>query len=343
MKTDKRTYRHLKNMEHICSFDRENAIAHVPLYYASPEEMLDIHVSRPDRPVVSDDTIDYIRDIISNIPDDFQVDISLVIDDYGPYDHQQLMDSLRATIENTYYYHDEKRRQSNVLAIFFLIIGFLVLCIDVIGCFAGWFGEDDSVGITIIDTVACIFAWIFLWEGSALLLLTYEEDSHIFSRQMQRFHKVDFSGPDGNPRSSMDQDQFYDGWVHLSFREVFSRSYILFSNAILAATMILEILRCCANLSTLSVPDMILYLFSWAVILLLVICNVSFYMNKGKWQDYALPVSVGVLICNLGYIGLFLTGITDSGEYFPFCCVFSAALIVNIICLKYMKKLSVEI
>ena len=270
MKISKRTYRQIKNLGQKCTFDTEKKVAYIPLHYSSPDDLLDEHLSWPDKPVISDETIDYLRDIVSVVPDMFSVEISLTVDDYGIYTHDQLIDALRVTIENTYYYHDEKRRQTNVLSVFFIIIGFLTLTVEVMGGVAGWLGEKGSIVRSIVETLLDVMTWVFLWEGCALLLLTYENESTLFSREMQRFNKVNFKNSDGKILVSMDENQFYEGWVHLGKREAFARGYILFSNAILLASLILYIVRFFASKHMLTGVDVIVQVANWILILVLV-------------------------------------------------------------------------
>lgn len=104
-------------------FDLAKRIATVPLYYKTPDDLLDEHLSRPGKPVISDAAIDYLLDIIKDIPKEFTVNISLTVNDYGEYDHQQLLKAIQTTVENTYYYYDENRRKDIVLSVLFIIIG----------------------------------------------------------------------------------------------------------------------------------------------------------------------------------------------------------------------------
>lgn len=343
MKISKRTYRQIKNLEQKCTFDTENKVAHIPLHYASPDDLLDEHLSWPDKPVVSDEAMDYLRDIVSVVPDMFSVEISLTVDDYGIYTHDQLMDALRVTIENTYYYHDEKRRQTNVLSVFFIIIGFLTLTVEVMGGTAGWLGEKGSMVRSIVETLLDVMTWVFLWEGCALLLLTYENESTIFSREMQRFHKVNFMNADGKLLVSMDKNRFYEGWVQLGKREAFARGYILFSNAILLASLILHIVRFFASKHMLIGVDVVVQVANWVLILLLVISNASFYLDKGKLKNCALALSVVTLVFNVLSSALFSARLLSNTMFMVFNGIFILGLILNIICVVYMKKQMVEI
>lgn len=343
MKISKRTSRQIKNLEKHCNFDMENKVAYVPLHYATPEDLLDVHLSWPGKPVVSDEAVDYIRDVASAVPDMFSIEISLTVDDYGIYTHEQLMDALRITLENTYYYHDEKRRHNNVLSVFFILIGFLALTIEIIGGLAGWFGEKGTIARSIIETLAEVMTWVFLWEGCALLLLTYENESTIFSYQMQRFHKVSFKDSNGNILISMDKEKFYEGWIYLEKKEAFARGFILFSNAIFLATLILHVVDFFASKHMLNGLDISLYIVDWILIVLLVISNISFYLDFGKLKKYALALSIIVLVYNVLNAVLYTTELLNDKAYFVCNCIFTLGLIVNIICIKYMNKQKVEI
>lgn len=343
MKISKRTHRQIKNMERICTFDMENKVAYVPLHYETPKDLLDEHLSWPGKPVISDAAVEYIQKVIADIPDAFSVEISLTVDSCDDYSYEQLLEALRVTIENTFYYHDEKKRQNNVLSVFFIIIGFLALSIEVIGGFAGWFGEKGTIARSIIETIADVITWVFLWEGCALLLLTYENESTVFSYQMQRFNKVSFRNKDNEILISMDKNQFYEGWIYLSRKEAFARGFILFSNAIFMATLVLQVVECFTSLSSISGKDMVWYVISWILMILLVISNVSLYLDKGKIKKHAMLLSIIVLAFNAASIFLYEIHMLTSTPYFVFNCLFMLALVINIICIAYMRKQSVEI
>ncbi|MDO4938405.1 MAG: hypothetical protein Q4E54_00380 [Lachnospiraceae bacterium] len=343
MKISKRAYRQIKNLEKICTFDIENKVAYVPLHYDTPEDLLDIHVSWPDAPVISDDAIDYIQEIISSVPDMFSVEISLTVDDCGIYTYEQLIDALRATIENTYYYHDEKKRNNNVLAVFFIIVGFLALSIEVIGGMAGWFGEKGTMMRSFIETVADVITWVFLWEGCALLFLTYENESTVFGEDMQRFHKVSFRNRDGKLLVSMDKNQFYESWVKVGKREEFSRCFVLLSDVIFLASLIIQIVMFIAAEPAATGISVLLNAVNWVLTLLLVISNVSFYLDKGKLGKYAFAFSVAAFVYNVLDVVLYTSHFLNDTAGFIFGCIFIVGLLVNSICIAYLKKQKIEI
>lgn len=343
MELSKRTLRRIRNMAHICDFDTDAGIALVKLHYKTPDELVDVHLSRPGVPVVSDEAVDYLRAIIADIPKEFKVDFSLTIDDYGAYSHVQLLNSLRATIENTFYYHDEARKKDSVLAVVFIIAGILFLSLEVAGGLAGWYGAGGSLSRSIIETVLDVFVWALIWEGGALLLLTYENDSTLFSRDMKRFHGVRFNDAQGVTLSAIDREQLYKGWIYLGTREAFARSFILFSNAALLALLSVEIMECVTGIEAFGRIGVFGFIVSWLLLLALALSNIGVYREKGRLRKIALPLTIAALALNIMsvFFGIF-TGRVGT-RYFVLDCLFIVFLAANLVCLMYMRKLHVRI
>lgn len=339
----RRTQRRMRNTEGIFSFDTEKKVATVPLHYDTPDDLLDIPVSSPDAPAISDDALDYIRNVISDVPEEFHVDIPITVDDYGGYTPSRMMDSMRAAIENTFYYHDEKRRENNVLAAFFIIVGLLALSIEIIGGSSGWFGADGSASKVILETITDVLTWVFLWEGAAILLLTYENESTAFSREMHRIHRMSFETADGTQCAFLDKNTFYKGWIYLSPKEAFARGYILFTNALILAAAVLQVVRCIALRDSLSAGEIVLHAANCVLAILLVIANVSLYLDMGHLRKYAFPLSAAVLLFNVVCAVLYLVKILNSPVFFVFNCIFALALMLSMLCIKYMARQIVEV
>ena len=343
MKISKRSSRQIQNLAKICSFDTEKKIASVPLHYQTAEELLDTHLSRPEIPVISDETVDYLLEVISDIPEDFSVEYVLTIDDSGEYTHEQLLEAIRITIENTYYYHDEKKRQDNVLGAFFLIIGFLALTVETLGGLAGWLGERGSVVRIIIETLLDVVTWVFLWEGAAIILLTYENESTFFSHHMQRLNKMIIKNADGQKALSMDSRQFSKGWVVVGNKEAFARGFILLSNTIFLASLIWQIFGLLTSLQTGTTAEIIFCLAECILIILLVISNISFYLDIGKMKKYALGISVVVLLYNIATLIYYRSSFANGAAEWIFSVIYIIGLILNVLCINYMNKQNIEI
>lgn len=343
MELSKRVLRQVENLSDKFDFDMEKRVATIPLHYETPEELIDVHLSSPGKPVVSDDAIDYLCEVVSFIPKEFTVDFKITIDDYGEYDHAVLMNSLRATIENTYYYYDENRKKDNVLATIFLILGILLLALETIGGMTGWYGAAGSISDTIIETVMDVLVWVFAWEGAALLLLTYGNESTQFYKAMERFNGISFLGNDGEVLIRLDEEEFYKGWIYLGGREKFARNYILFSNAALLTILSVLTVEVFAGLESFDTIDLTGFGISWVLTVLLVLSNIAFYKESGRLGKCALVCSIVSMVyavitfiynaCWDGFVSTHAIG----------NLILFVVLLINVICLRYMKKQNVEV
>ncbi len=343
MKLSKRVRRQVENLSKTFEFDMDRRVAIIPLYYDTPEELIDVHLSTPGKPIVSDDAVDYLCEVVSFIPKEFTVEIKLIIDDYGEYSHETLMNALRATIEDTYYYYDENRKKDNVLAMVFLILGILFLALETIGGMTGWYGESGSVCNTIIETVIDILVWVFAWEGAALLLLTYRNDSTQFYKAMERFSGISFWDKEGNALSCLEQEEFYNGWIYLEGREVLSRNYILFSNTALLAILSILTVEVVAGIETFDTVDIVGFGISWVLTVLLVLSNIAFYRESGRLRDCAFACSIISMtyavisfIYNTYWDGFISTHAMGN-------LILFIVLLIDAICIRYMSKQSVEV
>lgn len=343
MELSKRVLRQVENLSQTYEFDMQRRVAIIPLHYETPEELIDMHLSRQGMPVVSDDAIDYLCEVISYIPKEFTVEFKLTIDDYGSYDHKAIMSALRATIEDTYYYYDEKRKKDNVLAVIFLILGILMLALETVGGMTGWYGAEGSISDSIIETVIDILVWVFAWEGAALLLLTYGNDSTQFYHDMERINAISFLDAEGNVLISLDQEEFYKGWIYLGAKEAAARNYILFSNAGLFAILSILTVEVFAGLETLDTLDRVSFAISWVLIVLLVLSNISFYKETGRLKKCALGCSVLCLLYTVVFLiyNVYWEGFLSAYSIGDFVLVLVMA--VNIVCIWYMNRQNVEV
>ena len=342
MELSKRTLKQIKNLSNVCEFDLQNMTATVQLHYADLSDFIDIHLSRPEKPVVSDIAVDYILDIISDIPKEFNVDFHLTVDDYGEYTHEHILEALKLTVENTYYYYDDTRKKDNVLAVIFIMLGVIIFAINSVGGDSGWFGSADSINKSIIGVVLDVLTWALLWEGAAILLLTYANESTVFGKCMRRFNGILFKDKSGNTLSSMDRDGFYKDWIYLKTGEGFSRSFILFSNVFLFLLISVEMLEFAGN-RIYSGNTFWTYLLNWILIFALMVSNISFYREKGKFKKLALPVSLVAMLYNLYFVVYGIVSKIPPNKNFVISCLFFICIAVNVVCIIYMNKQNVTI
>lgn len=344
MNISKRHLRQMQSLENVCDFDFKEKIATIQLNYESVDEILDEHLSKPGKPVVSDEVSEYLSNLIAVVPKWFNVDFSLHISDYGDYKYENVLKALNANLENTFYYYDDSRKSDNVLSVIFILIGLAFLALNVISCDLHWFGPEGSMGASIFESLFDIAAWVFVWEGGAILFLTYDEDSTLFRKELKRFYALQLKDKDGNLLYSADSKTLYNDWINVKKGESFSRNFILISSTfILAITCILSV-EYIGSFGILDTTEKILFPVLFGFAILGTSSNISFYLEKGKLREYALLLSCCLFFLNAIYVIFGFIVSEGSNISVPviasFLCIILA---INIGCLIYLRKQNISI
>ena len=343
MELSKRTLRRINNMELDIDFDLEKGIATVPLYYETPGDLLNERRSRPGKPVISGDALESLLKTVTEIPKEFMVAFNLVVEDYGDYDHDQLLKAVEKSIENTFYHYDDDRKKDNVLAVILMIIGLLILSFQVIGDHYGLFGAEGAVSTDMISCILEILAWICIWEAGALLFLTYDNDSTFFRKELRRIHSIRFYTGSGEVLSSMYKDDLVKKMVSVGKKELIARNFILFTYPLIIALTVVEIGDSASQIADLNGWYMLSYGFTWAMVVLLAIANISFYREKGPLKKLVLPLSLVALVYMIiSIIGWIAEGAFDN-IFFYLDSFGTILLLINIFCLLYLRKQSVDV
>ena len=343
MELSKRTLRWIENMGSDIDFDLEKKIATVPLYYETPDDLLNVRRSRPGKPVISRDALNSLLDTIKEIPKEFTAEFSLIIDDYGEYDHHQLLEAIQKIIENTYYYYDEDKKKDNVLAVILLIIGVLTLCFQVIGGFYGFLGTEGAISTDIIDYMLDSLSCVFIWEAGAVSFLNYGNDSTLFHKELRRIHGIRFAAATGEVLSSVDKATVCKKWVSVGKGERIARNFILFTYPLIIALTVTEIGESASQLENLDIGYVFSYAFTWAMVVLLSISSISFYRGKGPLRKWTLPLSlIAFAYMVVSFIGWFVSGDIHN-VFFYLDSIGTILLLINIICLIYMRKQNVDV
>ncbi len=343
MELSKRTLRWIENMGSDIDFDLGKRIATVPLYYETPDDLLNVRRSRPGKPVISRDALDSLLDAVKEIPKEFTVEFSLIIDDYGEYDHDQLLEAIQKSIENTYYYYDEDKKKDNVLSVIFLIIGIMILCFQMIGGYYGLLGEEGTISTDVVNSLLDSFSCVFIWEMGAVLFLTYGSDSTLFHKELRRIHGIRFVTKTGEVLSSVDKATVSKKWISVGKGERIARSFILFTYPLILALTVIEIGESASQLENLNIGYVFSYAFTWAMVVLLSISSISFYRGKGPLRKWTLPLS----LIAFAYMIISIIGWFASGEihniFFYMDFLGTILLLINIFCLIYMRKQNVDV
>ena len=187
------------------------------------------------------------------------------------------------------------------------------------------------------------FSCIFIWEAGAVLFLTYGNDSTFFHKELRRIHGIRFTTETGEVLSSVDKATVCKKWVSVGKGERIARNFILFTYPLIIALTVTEIGESASQLENLDIGYVFSYAFTWAMVVLLSISSISFYRGKGPLRKWTLPLS----LIAFAYMIVSIIGWFASGEihnvFFYLDSFGTILLLINIICLIYMRKQNVDV
>lgn len=178
MKVSRRTLRRMENLKGVCEFDTKTGVAVPRIHYGKAEEILDTAMSRKEIPVVRPDAVEYIQQILDGVPQEFDVRISLTIDDCQGYDRQTLLEAYNRAIETMEYTDASENKKKKRRMAFFAVIGLVFLAAAIIANKNNWFGGAGKA----LSMVAVILI--------ELLFEVYFEESLIFFTVIRGYRKV---------------------------------------------------------------------------------------------------------------------------------------------------------
>ncbi|MCQ2751527.1 MAG: hypothetical protein MJ189_00225 [Coriobacteriales bacterium] len=344
MNLSKRTLKQIKNLQDYCDFDIDKRIATIHLNYDTPLDLIDPHLSHDDKPVVSDATTAYIQELIHDIPKEFKIEFMLSIYDYQNYSPESLINALNNTIESTYYYFDEERKKYNALAVIFILLGIVFLAINVVGGAWEWFGQKESTSAEVAESLLDILTWVFIWEGGAIIFLTYENASHIFNRDISRLQKVSFSDSHDKRLGTLDKERVERSLNYVKKGELLARNFILASTAIILAICTIDTLENIVNIQEMSFVSIISGLLQ--IISLIFVCVVIlFYYRENNVAKKLTPIICGIyiIVVIVDIVFLFITDASYAPKLIFYDFMLLAVMIADLICMFYLRRFDVEV
>ncbi|MDO4938404.1 MAG: hypothetical protein Q4E54_00375 [Lachnospiraceae bacterium] len=121
----------MENLKKICDFDTETGIATLHVHYDSVEEIVDSSKGDKDNPWIRDEAIDYINELMSFIPMEFDVRMSVTIDDYQDYDPDNLLEAYETVCRIRGYSEENHNKKKKTIMLCFIPVGLILLFLTV--------------------------------------------------------------------------------------------------------------------------------------------------------------------------------------------------------------------
>ena len=176
--------------------DEENKIITINVHYDKASDFLNTSIGNNNNPIIRDEALENVNNIIQSIPVVYKVRINFDIKDYENYNPKNIIQSFNDTLELNQYTSRRLRQRKNLIAATLILVGVILLCFMVIGKNKIWFGEGIKAEV-IAETIN-IAAWVFVWEAVSMLFLEKSEQKIFALRIRTRVSEIAMLETDRN-------------------------------------------------------------------------------------------------------------------------------------------------
>ena len=166
----------------------------VTLHYPSVEDIL-VNELESDCPVFKDEIMEPVNQILNNIPRGYHADFLLVIDDYGEYSPQQIINSFNRMIENGHYRYKISTEKNYRKTAVLLLSGLLLVLLLVMGRISGWWEDSSDLWESLSDYTIDVIACVIIWEGVWMAFIDHSREEnyeYIISRKLSNIFLCKF-------------------------------------------------------------------------------------------------------------------------------------------------------
>ena len=176
----------IEGLKKAFSLNEETNTFSVTLHYPSVEDIL-VNELESDCPVFKDEIMEPVNQILNNIPRGYHADFLLVIDDYGEYSPQQIINSFNRMIENGHYRYKISTEKNYRKTAVLLLSGLLLVLLLVMGRISGWWEDSSDLWESLSDYTIDVIACVIIWEGVWMAFIDHSREEnyeYIISRKL---------------------------------------------------------------------------------------------------------------------------------------------------------------
>lgn len=283
--------------------DEENKIVTINVHYDKASDFLNTNIGNNDNPIIRDDALENVNNIIQSIPVIYKVKINFDIKDYENYDPKNIIQSFNDTLELNQYTSRRFRQRKNLIAATLILVGVILLCFMVIGKNKTWFGEGIKAEV-IAETIN-IAAWVFVWEAVSMLFLEKSEQKIFALRIRTRVSEiVMLENSTNNILACETSESIFGKWDNESKLKRYSKMATLISSMILIFSSIFTVY----DLTSFIFSGTSFNLYSWIVVIVYFVSLIAYlfagiagirrYVGKTGGISKMMGVYVAILLFN---------------------------------------------
>ena len=226
---NKQQLRQVELMKKRFNVDEEKKLVDLTLNYETASEVLITNLDTK-VPTFDRDKFSRIKEIISEFPNDYKVNLDITIQDYEGYKPEEMLEGFNDAVELTIYSGNKDNRIKWLKTIFLMIAGILVLFFIANGIIQSWAGISTTAA-EVLREVLDISAWVFVWQAVSLAFLTPSEDRIISTTLKYRLNNVILRDKNSKITAKERYSDSYDATAREDKLHLFGRYSLLVSGA----------------------------------------------------------------------------------------------------------------
>lgn len=325
---NKQHSRQVELMKKRFNVDEEKKLVDLTLNYESANDVLITNLDTK-VPTFDRDKFGRIKEIISEFPIDYKVNLDITIKDYNGYKPEEMLEGFNDAVELTVYSGEKDHRKKWLQTTFLLIAGILVLFFIANGVIQNWGGITPTAA-EVLREVLDISAWVFVWQAVSLAFLTPSEDRLVSLALKHRLNYVILRDKESKITAKERYSDSYNATAKEYKLRTFSRYSLLISGATFFAlgsanvlTLIMDIFRASqtisndtGNIGVAVVVNIIIYSITLSLIITEILgglAAISVYTGRlGKLSKLVMPFGITVFVLQIValVIGILVSAIT---------------------------------
>ena len=317
---NKQHSRQIELMKKRFNVDEEKKIVDLTLNYESANDVLITNLDTK-VPTFDRDKFGRIKEIISEFPIDYKVNLDITIQDYNGYEPEEMLEGFNDAVELTVYSGEKDHRKKWLQTTFLLIAGILVLFFIANGVIQNWGGITPTAA-EVLREVLDISAWVFVWQAVSLAFLTPSEDRLVSLTLKHRLNYVILRDKESKITAKEQYSDSYNATAKEYKLRTFGRYSLLISGATFFAlgsanvlTLIMDIFRISqtisndtGNIGAAVVANIIIYSITLSLIITEILgglAAISVYTGRlGKLSKLVMPFGITVFVLQIALLVL---------------------------------------
>lgn len=275
-----------------CKIDKENKIISYQYHVKNVDEIVDENIGDVKHPKINDEFLNKLSDFAHSVPEPYTIDWDIVVDNYGPYKHKDLIEAISDSLEIFNYNYSQNKKSEYIKMSLLLAFGIIIFSWLFIICSFNLFADSDithNIVHECVYTVACVI----LWEGIYIFFLPTKSYKDVSYTLLRRINHISLLNKNKQKVITKSFADIKAKWVEDSkpvrhFKRIFlatSVGYLCLGLASLPEIFL--IIKLIEKIGMYAIGLIVVNAVMCVVVLLTAISNLALYYEYGKIRKYA--------------------------------------------------------